>query len=29
MEKRVPSINLVRRVPGVVTRLAKLWWAVR
>lgn len=28
MEKRTPSINLVRRVPGVVSRLAKLWWAV-
>ncbi len=28
MEKRTPSINLVRRVPGVVTRLGKLWWAV-
>ncbi len=29
MEKRVPSINLVRRVPGVATRLVKLWRAVR
>ncbi len=28
MEKRTPSINLVRRIPGVVTRLGKLWWAV-
>lgn len=28
-EKRVPSINLVRRVPGVATRLVKLWRAVR
>lgn len=28
MEKRTPSINLVRRVPGVVSRLGKLWWAV-
>jgi glycosyltransferase involved in cell wall biosynthesis len=28
MEKRTPSINLVRRLPGVLTRLGKLWWAV-
>jgi glycosyltransferase involved in cell wall biosynthesis len=29
MEKRVPSINLFRRVPGVVSRLGRLWWAIR
>lgn len=29
MEKRVPSINLVSRVPGVVSRVARLWWALR
>ncbi len=27
-EKRTPSINLVRRVPGVLTRLGRLWWSV-
>lgn len=29
LEKRTPSINLVRRVPNVVQNLAKLTWAVR
>jgi hypothetical protein len=29
LEKRVPSINLVSRVPGVVSRVARLWWALR
>lgn len=28
-EKRPPSINLVRRVPGVVKDLARLFWAIR
>ncbi len=28
-EKRPPSINLLRRVPGVLERLARLAWAVR
>ena len=28
-EKRPPSINLVRRVPAVVTNLAKLAWVLR
>lgn len=28
-EKRPPSINLVRRVPRVLTGLAKLTWAIR
>lgn len=28
MEKRPPSINLVRRVPGVLSRVAKLWWVI-
>jgi len=28
-EKRPPSINLVRRVPAVVTNLAKLSWVLR
>lgn len=28
MEKRPPSINLVRRVPGVLRNLAKLAWAI-
>lgn len=27
-EKRPPSINLIRRVPGVVTNLAKLTWVL-
>jgi glycosyltransferase involved in cell wall biosynthesis len=29
MEKRTPSINLVRRVPNVMKSLAKLTWAIR
>lgn len=29
MEKRTPSINLVRRVPNVLKNLGKLTWAVR
>ncbi len=29
LEKRPPSINLLRRVPGVVRNLAKLAWAIR
>ncbi len=29
MEKRPPSINLVKRVPGVLSNLAKLTWAIR
>jgi glycosyltransferase involved in cell wall biosynthesis len=29
MEKRPPSINLLRRIPGVVKSLAKLTWAIR
>jgi len=29
LEKRTPSINLVRRVPNVVKSLAKLTWAIR
>lgn len=29
LEKRVPSINLLNRVPGVVSRLGRLWWAMR
>jgi hypothetical protein len=29
MEKRPPSINLVRRVPQVVKSLARLTWAIR
>jgi glycosyltransferase involved in cell wall biosynthesis len=28
-ELRPPSIDLVRRLPGVATRLARLWWAMR
>ncbi len=28
MEKRPPSINLIRRLPGVITRVGKLWWAI-
>lgn len=28
-EKRPPSINLLRRVPNVVTNLARLTWAIR
>lgn len=29
LEKRTPSINLVRRVPNVLKSLAKLTWAIR
>jgi len=29
MEKRPPSINLVKRVPNVLKNLAKLTWAIR
>ena len=29
IEKRPPAINLLRRVPGVVSRLGKLWWTLR
>lgn len=29
MEKRTPTINLVNRVPGVLSRLGRLWWALR
>jgi glycosyltransferase involved in cell wall biosynthesis len=29
LEKRMPSINLVRRVPNVLKNLAKLTWAIR
>lgn len=29
MEKRPPSINLVKRVPNVMKNLAKLTWAIR
>jgi len=29
LEKRTPSINLLRRVPNVVQNLAKLTWAIR
>lgn len=29
VEKRTPSINLVRRVPNVMLNLAKLFWAIR
>jgi len=28
-EKRPPSIDLVRRVPDVLSRVARLWWALR
>jgi glycosyltransferase involved in cell wall biosynthesis len=29
LEKRTPSINLIRRVPNVLKSLAKLTWAIR
>ena len=29
LEKRPPSINLFKRVPNVLTNLAKLTWAIR
>jgi glycosyltransferase involved in cell wall biosynthesis len=29
MEKRRPSINLLKRVPNVLNNLGKLWWAIR
>lgn len=29
LEKRPPSINLMRRVPGVLNNLGKLTWAIR
>lgn len=29
LEKRPPSINLLRRIPGVVQNLARLTWAIR
>lgn len=29
VEKRMPSINLIRRVPNVVRQLARLAWAIR
>jgi hypothetical protein len=29
LEKRPPSINLLKRVPNVVKNLAKLTWAIR
>lgn len=29
VEKRPPSIDLVRRVPDVLSRVARLWWALR
>jgi hypothetical protein len=29
LEKRPPSINLLRRVPGVVKNVAQLVWAIR
>jgi len=29
LEKRPPSINLIRRVPNVVKNLAQLFWAIR
>jgi glycosyltransferase involved in cell wall biosynthesis len=29
LEKRMPSINLIRRVPNVMKSLAKLTWAIR
>jgi hypothetical protein len=29
MEKRPPSINLVKRVPNVIKNLGKLTWAIR
>ncbi len=29
MEKRRPSINLVKRVPNVLENLGKLFWAIR
>ncbi len=28
-EKRPPSIDLVRRVPDVLSRVVRLWWALR
>lgn len=28
-EKRPPSIDLVRRVPDVLSRVGRLWWALR
>ncbi len=28
-EKRPPSVGLLRRVPGVLSRVARLWWALR
>ena len=29
MEKRPPSINLLKRVPNVLKSVAKLTWAIR
>lgn len=29
LEKRVPTINLASRVPGVLSRVGRLWWALR
>ncbi|NUP06121.1 MAG: glycosyltransferase family 2 protein [Polyangiaceae bacterium] len=29
LEKRTPTINLVSRVPGVLSRVGRLWWALR
>jgi hypothetical protein len=29
MEKRPPSINLMKRVPNVLKSVAKLTWAIR
>jgi hypothetical protein len=29
LEKRRPSINLLKRVPGVLKNLAQLTWAIR
>lgn len=28
-EKRPPSVGLLRRVPGVLSRVARLWWALQ
>jgi hypothetical protein len=28
-EKRPPSVGLLRRVPGVLSRVGRLWWALR
>jgi hypothetical protein len=29
IEKRPPSVNLLKRVPGVLTNLGKLYWSIR